>query len=183
MSVASHGSRGQCLRTGRPGWWSPLFKKGDRRVCSNYRGITLLSLPGKVYSRVLERRIWLISRTSDSGGTIRLSSWPWNTGPALYPPQGAQGFMGVCLTSPHVFCGLGEGIQLYGVWFSLPAVSQTCSQCIGLQQGRPLSPVLFIGVLFTSEGRMECEIDRRIGAAATVMRSLYRSFVVKRELS
>ncbi len=38
----------------------PLFKKGDRRVCSNYRGITLLSLPGKVYARVLERRIRLI---------------------------------------------------------------------------------------------------------------------------
>ncbi|KAK3534419.1 hypothetical protein QTP86_015229 [Hemibagrus guttatus] len=35
----------------------PLFKKGDRRVCSNYRGITLLSLPGKVYSRVLEKRV------------------------------------------------------------------------------------------------------------------------------
>lgn len=35
----------------------PLFKKGDRRVCSNYRGITLLSLPGKVYARVLEGRI------------------------------------------------------------------------------------------------------------------------------
>ena len=35
----------------------PLFKKGDWRVCSNYRGITLLSLPGKVYSGVLERRI------------------------------------------------------------------------------------------------------------------------------
>ncbi|KAI3361605.1 hypothetical protein L3Q82_013740 [Scortum barcoo] len=28
----------------------PFFKKGDRRVCSNYRGITLLSLPGKVYA-------------------------------------------------------------------------------------------------------------------------------------
>ena len=35
----------------------PLFKKGDRRVCSNYRGITHLSLPGKAYSGVLERRI------------------------------------------------------------------------------------------------------------------------------
>ncbi|KAK0153318.1 putative RNA-directed DNA polymerase from transposon X-element [Merluccius polli] len=35
----------------------PLFKKGDRRVCSNYKGITLLSLPGKVYSGVLERRV------------------------------------------------------------------------------------------------------------------------------
>ena len=35
----------------------PIFKKGDRRVCSNYRGITLLSLPRKVYSRVLERSL------------------------------------------------------------------------------------------------------------------------------
>ncbi|TKS65417.1 Craniofacial development protein 2 p97 bucentaur protein [Collichthys lucidus] len=35
----------------------PLFKKGDRRMCSNYRGITLLSLPGKVFSGVLERRV------------------------------------------------------------------------------------------------------------------------------
>ena len=35
----------------------PLFKKGDQRLCANYRGITLLSLPGKVYSKVLERRV------------------------------------------------------------------------------------------------------------------------------
>ena len=35
----------------------PLFKKGDQRVCANYRGITLLSLPGKVYAKVLERRV------------------------------------------------------------------------------------------------------------------------------
>ena len=33
-----------------------IFKNGDRRECSNYRGISLLSLPGKVYSRVLERK-------------------------------------------------------------------------------------------------------------------------------
>ena len=35
----------------------PLFKKGDRRVCSNYREITLLSLPGYVYSGVLKSRV------------------------------------------------------------------------------------------------------------------------------
>jgi len=35
----------------------PIFKKGDRRLCSNYRGITPVSLPGKVNSRVLERRL------------------------------------------------------------------------------------------------------------------------------
>ncbi|KAI3372177.1 hypothetical protein L3Q82_007031 [Scortum barcoo] len=38
-------------------------------------------------------------------------------------------------------------------------------------------------VLFTSEGKMEREIDRRIGAASAVMRSVYRTVVVKKELS
>ena len=41
----------------------------------------------------------------------------------------------------------------------------------------------YLGVLFTSGGKMEREIDRRIGAASAVMRSLYRSVVVKKELS
>ncbi|KAK3511173.1 hypothetical protein QTP70_032217, partial [Hemibagrus guttatus] len=132
----------------------PLFKKGDRRVCSNYRGITLLSLPGKVYSRVLER---IVRPLVEPGGAMS-----WNTGPALYPPQGARGFMGVCPTSPHVFCGLREGF-------------------------RPLEGRSFLKwskfKLLTSEGRMDREIDRRIGAAAAVMRSMYRSVVVKKELT
>ena len=34
----------------------PIFKKGDKRECSNYRGITLLSLPGTIFARVIERR-------------------------------------------------------------------------------------------------------------------------------
>ncbi|KAK3544336.1 hypothetical protein QTP86_009109 [Hemibagrus guttatus] len=41
----------------------------------------------------------------------------------------------------------------------------------------------YLGVSFMSEGRMDHEIDRRIGAAAAVMRSMYRSVVVKKELS
>ncbi|KAK3548162.1 hypothetical protein QTP70_004839 [Hemibagrus guttatus] len=55
-----------------------------------------------------------------------------------------------------------------------------------LQVGGELLPQVeefkYLGVLFTSEGRMDREIDRRIGAAAAVMRSMYRSVVVK-ELS
>ncbi|TWW61031.1 hypothetical protein D4764_05G0011210 [Takifugu flavidus] len=45
------------------------------------------------------------------------------------------------------------------------------------------SEAMYFGVLFTSEGRMEQEIDRRIGAASAVIRTLHRSIVVKRELS
>ncbi|KAI3352435.1 hypothetical protein L3Q82_005389 [Scortum barcoo] len=41
----------------------------------------------------------------------------------------------------------------------------------------------YLGVLFTSEGKMEREIDRQIGAASAVMRSVYRTAVVKKELS
>uniref|UniRef100_A0A8C6KVF0 Endonuclease/exonuclease/phosphatase domain-containing protein n=1 Tax=Nothobranchius furzeri TaxID=105023 RepID=A0A8C6KVF0_NOTFU len=50
-------SSGAVPREWQTGVVVPIFKKCDLRVCSNYRGITLLSLPGKVYSKVLERRV------------------------------------------------------------------------------------------------------------------------------
>lgn len=40
----------------------------------------------------------------------------------------------------------------------------------------------YLGVCFTSEVKMEPEIERRIGAASTVMQILYWTVVVKREL-
>ncbi|XP_049899777.1 uncharacterized protein LOC126389867 [Epinephelus moara] len=48
---------------------------------------------------------------------------------------------------------------------------------------RQVEEFKYLGILFTSEGRMEREIDRRIGAASAVMQALIRSVVVKRELS
>ncbi|KAI3376311.1 hypothetical protein L3Q82_016420 [Scortum barcoo] len=197
-------------------------------------------------------------------------SWSWNSGPALYPPQGARGFMGVCPTSPHVLCGSGEGIHdrvprgiLWecsvsdmgsgafakgcsvsvrpeqelgshcrqisrrsqgpeGVRFGNHRISSLLfaddvvllasssqdlqhvlerfaaeceaagmristskSEAMVLDRKRVACPLRvggevlpqveefkYLGVLFTSEGKMEREIDRRIGAASAVMRSV-----------
>ncbi|XP_054588462.2 uncharacterized protein [Nothobranchius furzeri] len=41
----------------------------------------------------------------------------------------------------------------------------------------------YLSFLFSSEGKMERKIDRRIGAVFALMQALYRSVVVKRELS
>jgi len=41
----------------------------------------------------------------------------------------------------------------------------------------------YLGLLFVSEGKMEREMDKRIGAASAVMWGLYWSVLVKRELS
>lgn len=42
----------------------------------------------------------------------------------------------------------------------------------------------YLGFLFImNKGRMECEIYRWIGASTAVLRSLYRTFVLKKELS
>ena len=47
---------GKTLRDWRTGVIIPIFKKEDRKQCTNYRGISLLSLPGKFYAKCLERK-------------------------------------------------------------------------------------------------------------------------------
>lgn len=89
---------------------APIFKKGDWRVCSNFRGITVLTMPGESLRQGTGEEGPDISRILDSGGAMRILSWPWNHGPPLYTQKDHGGFMGVYPTSLHVFCGLREGI-------------------------------------------------------------------------
>ncbi|KAK0155020.1 Craniofacial development protein 2 [Merluccius polli] len=119
----------------------PLFKKGDRRVCSNYRGITLLSLPDRDLQLSLDR----FAAECEAVG-MRISTSKSES---------------MVLNRKRVECTLRVGDEI------LPQVEE----------------FKYLGVLFTSEGRMEREIDRRIGAASAVMRTLHGSVVVKRELS
>ncbi|KAK3575619.1 hypothetical protein QTP86_031501, partial [Hemibagrus guttatus] len=258
----------------------PLFKKGDRRVCSNYRGITLLSLPGKVYSRVLERRVrpvlegswefaqpvhmcfvdlekafdrvprgilWEVlweygvrgpllravrSLYNQSRSLVRIASCKSD----LFPVQ--VGLRQGCPLSPVLFIVFMDRISrrsqgLEGVQFGdhrisslifaddvvllassgldlQHALGRFAAECEAagmrvstskseamvldrkkvvctLQVGGEVLPQVeefkYLGVLFMIEGRMDREIDRRIAAAAAVMRSMYRSVVVKKELS
>jgi len=59
----------------------PLFKNRDQGVCSSHREVTLVSLPGKVYTRVLESTVWQIPEPHIT--YMLFLSWSWNTGPAL----------------------------------------------------------------------------------------------------
>ncbi|KAK3541273.1 hypothetical protein QTP86_019410, partial [Hemibagrus guttatus] len=228
-------------------WWSgtvpldwatgvvvPLFKKGDRRVCSNYRGITFLSLPGKVYSRVLERRVRPLVEPRiqeeqcgfrPSCGTLdqlytlhRVIEDTWEFAQPVH-----MCFVDLEKAFDHVPHGiLWEVLWEYGVHGpllravrslynrsrSLVRIASSECEAAGmrvstskseamlldqkkvactLQVGGELLPQVeefkYLGVLFTSEGRMDHEIDRRIGAVAAVMQSMYRSALVKKELS
>nr|XP_054600482.1 uncharacterized protein LOC129164434 [Nothobranchius furzeri] len=58
-----------------------------------------------------------------------------------------------------------------------------CQLLVGGEVLPQVEEFKYLGVLFTSDGRRDREIDRRIGSASAVMRMLNRSVVVKRELS
>ena len=76
-------------------------------MCSNYRGShSSASLARSIYGTGEEGPP---DSSSDSGGTLWFSSWMWSVGPTLHPQRGPGVCLGVVPTSPHVYCGSGEG--------------------------------------------------------------------------
>ncbi|KAK3532449.1 hypothetical protein QTP86_018088, partial [Hemibagrus guttatus] len=205
----------------------PLFKKGDRRVCSNYRGITLLSLPGKVYSRVLERRVrpvlegsWEFAQPVHMcfvdlekafdrvpRGILWEVLWEYGVrGPLLRAVRSLYNrsrslvriasYDVVLLASSsldiqHALGRFAAECEAAGMRVSsskseamvLDRKKVVCTLQVGGEVLPQVEEFKYLGVLFTSEGRMDRENDRRIGAAAAVMRSMYWSVVMKKELS
>ncbi|KAK3511772.1 hypothetical protein QTP70_021807 [Hemibagrus guttatus] len=152
----------------------PLFKKGDRRVCSNYKGITLLSLPGKVYSRVLERRVRPLVEPRiqeeqcgfrPSRGTLdqlytlhRVLEGSWEFAQPVHMcfvdlekafDRVSRGILWEVLWEYGVRGPLLRAVRsLYNRSRSLVLIASCKSDLfpvhVGLRQGCPLSPVLFI---------------------------------------
>ena len=58
-----------------------------------------------------------------------------------------------------------------------------CSLRVGNEILPQVEEFKYLGVLFTSEGRLEREINGRIDTASAVLRALHRPVVVKKELS
>ena len=60
----------------------PVHKKGSKLHCKNYRGISLLSIPGKVYAKIPEKRIRDVTEDKilDEQGAFRKKLY----GPTVY---------------------------------------------------------------------------------------------------
>lgn len=133
-----------------------IFKKGHLRVCSTYQGVTLLSLSGKPYSRMLDRKLQ---------STVQ----PWfQVEQCRFCPNHETVDQLITLTrlsngsSLHISCGLGEGmqpskepckgvLQEYEVLvLLLPAIWSFCDQSVTLAKvipvfsGCPLLLVQFV---------------------------------------
>jgi hypothetical protein len=151
----------------------PIFKDGDKRDTSNYRGITLLSIVGKVYAQVINERLmsWCEENevlVEEQGGFRPHRGCPDQLFSLveLLQNRGKKGtfccFIDVKKAFDRVFrAGLWQRIADEGVkgkmWRVLRSIYETVESCVtvdgyatewfpietGVRQGCVLSPLLY----------------------------------------
>ena len=78
------------------------------------------------------------------------------------------------------------GMQISTKKTEVMVLSRQKEQCAMNVNGTPLNQVekfKYLGVEFSNDTRLDCEINRRIGSASAIQRSRYRSVVTKKEVS
>ena len=78
------------------------------------------------------------------------------------------------------------GMQISTKKTEVMVLSRQKEQCAVNVNGTSLNQVekfKYLGVEFSNDTRLDYEIDRRIGSASAILRSLYRSVVTKKEVS
>ena len=78
------------------------------------------------------------------------------------------------------------GMQISTKKTEVMVLSRQKKECAVNVNGTPLDQVeklKYLGVEFSNDARLDCEIDRRIAAASAILRSLYRSVMTKKEVS
>ena len=102
--------------------------------------------------------------------------WTWRRLTTVSPPLALGRFTAECeVVGMKVSTSKSEAMVL--CWKTVE-----CSLRVGSELLPQVKEFQYLGVLFTSEGKMEHEMDRRISAASAVMWALYRN-VVKTEMS
>ncbi|TWW79365.1 hypothetical protein D4764_10G0003950 [Takifugu flavidus] len=196
-----------------------VAESGDQRVCFNYRGITLLSLPGrgttdqlftlagvlegswefaqpvhmcfvdleKAYDQVPRSILWGViweygvdkgcpvpvpSRSLVQIASCKLDSFPnfrkWRV--LSSGSRDLQQMLGRVATKCEA-----AGMRMSTSKSESMVLAQKKVECLLRVEEEVLPQVedfKYLGILFMSEGMMEREIDRRIGAASTVMQAL-----------
>lgn len=109
---------------------------------------------------------------------IVLASWAETLGEARGQKVSGSGTTGLrlCFFADYVVL-LASSIQ--DLQCALGRFAAEC-EAAGIRVGGELK---YLRVLITSEGKLKQEIDWRVGAASTVVRSLYWSVMVKKELN
>ena len=75
---------GKTPRDWQPGVIIPIIKKENRKQCMNYRGISLLSLQGKIYTKCLERKCQKIVESKLEDGQVQFLSGSQHHQPNLH---------------------------------------------------------------------------------------------------